>query len=157
MDKFTEETMQKVARELGMDEETVRKVVSFQFRDMLRAARTSRHIEMTWFGKWYASAGKCRRHITRLTDLEMRIERKLNSGEEMSELKISSYNTKLRAIRETIEFLRSKMDYEVRHKGTAGGDMEQYICEAGSGSSIQAETESLQGVLTQFGSSEEVQ
>jgi len=157
MDKFNEELTQKVATDLGMDKEIVRKIVSFQFKDILRAARTSRNMEMTWFGKWYASPGKCRRHIARLIDLEKKIEDRLNRETDMSELKISSCNAKLKSIRETIEFLRSKMDYEVRYKGVAGGNMEQSVCEGVSRDSSHAETEHLQGMFIQLGSPEKVQ
>jgi hypothetical protein len=156
MDKFTEELMKKTATDMAMDEEMVRKIISFQFKDMLRAARSSRHIEMTWFGKWYTSNGKCRNKIVRLSEMEQAIEARLNSGEDLTEARISNYNSKLRAIRSTIEFLRSKMDYEVRHKGTAGGNVEYVVCEAGSRGDLETEDGDLQGMFTQLGPPEEV-
>lgn len=130
MDKFTEEMIEKVALERRMDKEVVRKIVNFQFKDMLRAARTARTIEMTWFGKWYASNGKCKRKLEHYQKIEQAINDRLNSGEELSERKISSYNSKLRVLREIIEFIRSKMDHETGCKRIDGGNLEPGFCEA---------------------------
>jgi nucleoid DNA-binding protein len=156
MDKFTEELVAKVATEQQMDPEVVSKIVGFQFKDMLRATADSRKIEMTWFGKFYVSRHKCQKRLFKLRDFEAAIEKRLNSGVEMSELRISSYSTKLRRIRAVIDFLRSKIDYEVRLEGTTGGNYEFDPCQEGSEVSLPAKVKYLQRMQSQLGSSEEV-
>lgn len=157
MDKFTEELMGQVARELEMDPELVHKIVSFQFKDIMRAAYNYKQLEMTWFGKWYASNHKCQKRLFKLRDMEACINERLNGEEEFTELRLSSYNAKLRKIREQIDFLRSKIEYEVRLKGADGRYLERPVREATGGGGRREETTDLPGLLPQLGASEEVQ
>lgn len=156
MDKFTEELVMKVAVDQEMDPEIVAKVVGFQFKDMLRATADSCKIEMTWFGKFYVSRHKCQKRLFKLRDFEKAIEKRLNSGEIMSELRISSYTTKLRKIRAIIDYLRSKIDYEIRLKGLPGGGHEFDYCQGEGGNSREDEGGDMQGVSEELRPSEEI-
>lgn len=156
MDKFSEELVAKIAAERGIDPEVAAKVVGFQFKDMLRATADCRKIEMTWFGKFYVSRQKCQKRLFKLRDYEMQIEKRLNSGEPMSELRISSYTTKLKNIRRVIDFLRSKIDYEVRFEGLDKRNYEFDPCQEGSGVVLPTKVKHLQRMQSQLGSPEEV-
>jgi len=113
-EKLKDVLLTKTALDTGQPKEIVEKVISFQFRDVLRMLREVKEVEITGLGKFLMSNSKLRKkigdvervmdHLKMGLDKGMAVDGTLLTPEDMV-----SWKTKLDNSNEVLTYLKSRL------------------------------------------------
>jgi len=109
-DKLKDVLISKTATKLSCSEDTVDKVIGFQFKEAKDAFKQYSEVEISGFGKFTISQPKVRRKLRRMMDLhELTIGRMVREDETLTERRRSSFLSKISKLKEAIDHLKTKL------------------------------------------------
>lgn len=113
-EKLKDILLTKTALDTGQTKEVVEKVISFQFRDVLKMLREVKEVEITGLGKFMISNSKLRKKIGETEDVINNLETGLAKGISVKNGLLSpedmiSWKMKLDNSNEVLTYLKSRL------------------------------------------------
>lgn len=113
-EKLKDTLLSKTAVDTGQPKDIVEKVISFQFRDVLKMLRELKEVEITGLGKFMISNSKLRRRIGRIEEIVFNLETGLakgitKGGSLLSPEEMIDWKSKLDKSNEVLTYLKSRL------------------------------------------------
>lgn len=123
MDKVKDVLVTRVAIKLLKPEHIVDRVINFQFKDAVMHTKVDNEVEISGFGKFYASPAKMKKRLIAFTKSLEKVSKELENPEKLTLERKDYLESRREDTRRGILFLQTKLN-ESRLEGTDGGSEE---------------------------------